>query len=297
MRPSNGLRLEGEDLTFQWFTSTIYTVAHDKETLEVGQRVISKEALSHNFLMHGILAFSALHIAHMRSGRERIIYRKTALKRHNQGLTVFRPLLHDLSISNSTAVVTFSALTMLFTFAYFQVEQSLSPIDDIQEVFFLARGSDIILRELLARTRPNSNISPRKGHSSGTADDTNIALGRLRQRNLAAGAMDAAHQTDVYTIVIDNLKSAFEELPGNEHNYHIAISWGIMVPERYLRLLKGRHPLALIILGHYCVILHRLNHIWWLNNWGVKVLRTIYQSIDSSWKQSLEWPLEQTGIR
>lgn len=225
-------------------------------------------------------------------------YLKTALNHHSQGLAVFGTLLDNLSVCNPIVAITFSALTMLFTFGYLQqplVEPTFSPIDDIGEVFLLARGGDRVLRETKVWKSLNytsKNDNPMRYTSHGAA----AALQHLRQINELLDELDISHETSTYSCVIEQLLSTFEEVSVNERNYHIPISWAVKVPHRFLILLKERSPLALVILGHYCVLLHNLRHIWWLQSWGIKVLQAIRQTLDNSWTPSLKWPLEQTGL-
>lgn len=248
--------------------------------------------------MHGILAFSALHIAHTRTGKDQMTYLKTALDHHNQGLAIFRPLLDNVNACKPAVVIAFSALTMLFTFGYLQqplVEPSFSPIDDIGEVFLLAKGSDRVLRETKRWNSLNKTLSD-NGSLPYTSHAATTAFEHLRQINDTLNELDISHETDTYSSVIHQLESTFEEFSCDERNYHIPLSWAIKAPHRYLILLKERNPLALVILGHYCILLHNLRHIWWLHGWGTKVLQAIRYSIDNSWAPSLKWPLEQTGL-
>lgn len=276
---------EKELLTFQLFTSTIYTAAHDESTLYGSQTYVSREAQSHEFLMHRILAFSALHVAHTKTGKEQTAYLTTAaLGHHNQGLAVFRPMLENVRVCNHTAAIAFAALAMLFTLAYFQhpvVEPSFSPIDDIGKVFLLARGSDKVFQEFNIRPPLRKN-SENYGNSPYTSKGRATALRHLHQINDSLNELVMDHDTDIYSTVIHELDLTFEEFSSYEQNYHIPISWAIKIPNRYFILLKERNPRVLVIPGHYCVMLHRLRHIWWLRDWGVRVLQAIRNSIDNS---------------
>ncbi|KAK2756928.1 hypothetical protein FQN54_004896 [Arachnomyces sp. PD_36] len=296
--PSSGPMAERDRLMFQWFTSTIHTAAHDESTLVKGQKYVTGEALSHEFLMHGILAFSALHIAHTRTGEDHVTYLKAALNHHSQGLAIFRPLLRNVNACKPAVVIAFSALTMLFTFGYFQqpvVEASFSPIDDIAEVFRLARGSDKVFRETKV-WKPRKKSLEKYGLRPYTPHDATSSLEHLRQINDTLTELDINHEADTYGAVIQQLQSTFEEFSVDKRNYHILLSWAVELPDRYLTLLKERDPFALVILGHYCVLLHNLRHIWWLCGWGVNVLRAVHQSLHKSWWESVKWPLEETGL-
>lgn len=82
---SPNLNLEGIELVLQWFSETAKTVAGGPEALKVVQTVILRQAMKHQFLLHGLLALAALHLAHSHSGNDLIAEAKYI----NVGLPIF----------------------------------------------------------------------------------------------------------------------------------------------------------------------------------------------------------------
>ncbi|CBF84194.1 hypothetical protein AN2695.2 [Aspergillus nidulans FGSC A4] len=77
---------------------------------------------------------------------------------------------------------------------------------------------------------------------------------------------------------------------------HEIASW-LRVPHDFLLLLKGHQPHALVIVGYFCVLLHQLEWMWWMKNWGTHILSQIYHLLPGPiYKAWLQWPMEQIGF-
>lgn len=71
-----------------------------------------------------------------------------------------------------------------------------------------------------------------------------------------------------------------------------ALTWPVEVPDAFLELLKARAPEALIILAHYCVVLHHLDGYWWMRGWGAHLIENIYNELNGSYREWTRWPSE-----
>jgi hypothetical protein len=57
-----------------------------------------------------------------------------------------------------------------------------------------------------------------------------------------------------------------------------------------MELLAARDQMALVILAHYAIILHRQRHRWWLNDTGVKVVKEVKNCLSGDSAALFEWP-------
>lgn len=79
--------------------------------------------MKHHFLLHGLLALSALHLAHSYSSSNppdhiaEAKYRRIATAHHNQGLATYHSILKDINDDNSAASIAFSSITVIYSFA------------------------------------------------------------------------------------------------------------------------------------------------------------------------------------
>ena len=52
--------------------------------------------------------------------------------------------------------------------------------------------------------------------------------------------------------------------------------------------------MALVILAYYGMLLHHLaSSYWWLKNWGVEIIDTIFIMLDQRWKPGVLWALQK----
>jgi hypothetical protein len=73
--------------------------------------------------------------------------------------------------------------------------------------------------------------------------------------------------------------------------------WPIQNSVEYVELLSNWHPGALILLAHYCIVLHRVGtRSWYLGGRAASVLSTIVQRLDLTWHRYIEWPLSEVGL-
>ena len=73
--------------------------------------------------------------------------------------------------------------------------------------------------------------------------------------------------------------------------------WPIENSIEYVELLSNWHPGALILLAHYCIVLHRVGaRSWYLGGGAASMLSTIVKRLDITWHRYIEWPLKEVGL-
>ncbi len=73
--------------------------------------------------------------------------------------------------------------------------------------------------------------------------------------------------------------------------------WPIRNSVEYVELLSNWHPGALILLAHYCIVLHRVGtRTWYLERRAASMLSTIVRLLDLTWHRYIEWPLSEVGL-
>lgn len=73
--------------------------------------------------------------------------------------------------------------------------------------------------------------------------------------------------------------------------------WPIKNSVEFVELLENWHPGALILLAHYCIVLHRVGaRSWALKGSAASMLSTIVRRLDVTWHRYIEWPLSEVGL-
>lgn len=102
-----------------------------------------KVAFSSEYVMHGLLGFTALHKAHIEpDNAERL--RESAVDHLDKALVLYRSEATPATAQTADAKFLFTWIVALFAYA---IPPSLPPIDAIVELFLLVKGIDAILSE------------------------------------------------------------------------------------------------------------------------------------------------------
>lgn len=240
------LDLQNADLIIHWITKTVYTVnpTSNLAAIEVCQTVILDEARKHHFLLHGLLALSALHYAESCSDPQK--YREIAIAHYTHGLSLYHSILSNINRANDSASIAFSSM---FAFGLSRPDSmkavGIELVDDLAQIFSISMGWYKVVDVIEGlESRAGSNLfPPQEVNNTALSADTEAASDRLE-------ALDQGLNTVVYTQAISSLKSVFRNLEkeGNG-NRHIALEWGKSMPEEFVRLVKEREKLALVIVG------------------------------------------------
>lgn len=283
------LNLDNIDLIIHWFTKTVHTVnpPTNLAAKEISQTVILEQARKQPFLLHGLLALSALHLADSHSDPEP--YTKIATIHHTQGLELYYSILSNINKENYSASIAFAAITIMYAFGISRPggtkTSGIGLIDRLSQIFLLSHGwqSVVDAADGLDRGTGAPIFPAPHSHTGDLPTATEAAFARLNDMN---------HDRDVavYTLAISTLKSVFHDLEMDGDNPHIALQWAHMVPKEFLDLLHKRQNLALVIVGHYCIVLDALKEVWWISGWGKNLFGVILTNTDSSYREVLEWP-------
>jgi hypothetical protein len=71
----------------------------------------------------------------------------------------------------------------------------------------------------------------------------------------------------------------------------VVMAWIYQLDEFLIEGLHRREPLALIILGHFCVLLHTLTEFWFMEGWAQHVLMEILK-VSEATRKWLDWPIQ-----
>ncbi|KFY36616.1 hypothetical protein V495_07738 [Pseudogymnoascus sp. VKM F-4514 (FW-929)] len=289
------LNLENIDLIIHWFTETVHTVnpPTNLAAKEICQTFILNQARKHQFLLHGLLALSALHLADSHSDPEP--YTKIATIHHTQGLELYYSILSNINNENYSASIAFASITIMYTFGIAHPRGTKTPgielIDHLSQIVLLAHGwqsvvdsADRLDRGTGAPVFPAPHV-----HTGALSTATEAAFARLNDMN---------HDQDiiVYALAISTLKAVFHSLEEDRENPHIALQWAHTLPKEFVSLLHQRRNLALVIVGHYCIVLDALKEVWWLRGWSKGLFGVILAEVDFACRDVLEWPRQIIGL-
>lgn len=289
-----------------WCTTTYKSLARDPPSEQIWQTIVPNLSLRYPALRHGILALSALHLASSSTGpSRRWRYLETARFHQTQALNDLRQDSQDLTDSECNATFALCCIMLVFTFGYCILEiendepdeNQPGPLDEFFEIFQLTRWLVSIMMRLIERisvTELGPLIIPDDSRPT-MPDMSRLVVLSLRRQNIMEAERDPAHEKEIYDSAIGHLSDSLEQLMKGGEPRVFAFCWCFRIPEPFLDLMTSHQPFALVVLAHYAVILHHLRDMWWMGDWGTRILREIGELLEPEWRELISWPIDATG--
>lgn len=261
------------------------------------QMEIPREAIAYPFLMHQILSVSAFHLASLDSSQNQT-YLSRAFYHQQYAICGIKEEVTDITPINCHAL--FIASSLLFFGAFATTSQATArpchrEVDNILDIFTLIRGVSAILSSSKENIR--NGIFGEFMECSSPPERTgllNLLLERLpaiskgltADRRISHEARALAEEAmDGLRVSIGRAKTAATELS-------VAIVWPMTLSNGFLTLLRVHHTAALVVVAHYCVVLHAAgSEFWFVRGWGRRLIDAIAESLLPSWHEEIQWPL------
>ncbi len=261
------LNLDHLELELQWILHTHKLFARNEETRRVWEIPVLQEALHNPFLMHGILAISALHLAHLRQHKRQTEWINIAIAHKSTALAVFSEQLHRIDESNARAMMGFAGIAVVFSFASaLHCPNSVDgpSLDALADILRLARGIQTIGSQAAEFLR-HSNFAPLFDVTNPGAripDDALAALDYLESLNVEYGQRLEGDSRKSYENTIKTMKELAPFTYAEPTSLTLVGGWAIRAHPGFLEALRDREPFALVILAHFCVFLHITRENW-----------------------------------
>ena len=271
----------------------------------IWQEVIPQLAQDSVFLMYGVLACSALHLAYLEP-EHRQIYRIQAARYQELAMPPFRAAVAHLDGANCHATLAFIHLLAIHSFAFEQEDERLLVVDPNSPnvvsdwLSFLRSGCDYVglvweyvengpLKALLCEWTKPVDKYQNLPHSP--------LVERLMSVVPPSNGEDAWSEGErrMYRDAVFKLGYAFlaaEKLGGDFGIWDALRVWPVILEATYFEYLRVLHPGALIVLAHYCRLLHRLDGKWYLKGRADRLLTQILQRLDTHWHPYIDFTLD-----
>jgi len=260
---------------------------------------VVEDAFQHPFLLHMILAVSALHLVHTGSPERRELYRIAAAQHQQQGLRGFTPSINHITTRNCDALFACATFIVMFASAMPQSPGMDVQAETFEKLFCLAQLTKGVLSiiegagewirfgklgSIFDVDRWDENKVPPLSGDLVTAFESIDAL-----------IIDASndHNKPAHAEAMTHLRKTVDAIHKNVDHPSVGFMFLIFAPQSYLDLLKQKDQLALVILAHWAIILHGSRHLWYVKNWGSHLLEASYQALQPEWRKFITWPMQQ----
>ncbi|KAF7888543.1 uncharacterized protein EAF02_003084 [Botrytis sinoallii] len=291
------------ELLHHYTISTSMTLASSPPIRILWRINIPQLSYSHEFLMRGLMALGALHIAYYKP-EKRDLYVARAVFHHQKALADAIPMMSDLNDENCTPLYVFTTLTLVYSIASPRKPLDLLIVgdNDVSDWVSLLRGA-----RALTDHSPDSiysgSLSPM--FTAGGRRD------RLRNDQVTPPNEDLIHlatflsqsttdpqDLEAYIQSIDELQKSFGVLANRDrHSVELAdvFIWPYRVHEHYLVLLRQRNAEALTIFAHFAVLLKHLDSYWYMKGWSEYLIAQIWGLLDDEHRLWIRGPIEEIG--
>jgi hypothetical protein len=259
--------------------------------------IYAKHALTTPYLMHQVLATSALELS-IRTVGSRNLYREYATGLHSRAVSLFNessPVL-EVTQANCVHMFLFSSIVgahLLCDTLHYQRDSLEGFIDRFTQCLSVYRGVLAVLnqcRDLLCETE----LEPRLKLGEILTHPTDVSGSECNALKDLVNAADVTPSSrKVYRESVLYLQKVFDvqhTVSGNRTRMPLAFAWPLFISPDFLDLLRQPQAEALVILAHYAVLLHRGRNLWLIGDSGQFLIESICGSLGSNWQEWLEFP-------
>lgn len=256
-------------------------------------------ALSYPFLMNEMLAFAALHLAHIEPSKAGF-YKHHAVGLQTHALSLFNREMIKVTRENGIAVLIFTWFMTRHTLRetteepdpygfldrflyYMQVHRGVRAVTAEAWLMMLESKIGFVLLEgakVVQYTHPGPQTAELAKYIQGS--DT-------LSDNDKATCKDALERVQWFLSRIDGGETK-DPSPGA--TYLSLIAWPAVIEGDFLRLVSERIPEALLVLAYYAIPLHLCRNIWVVGPAGQLLLQSVRLHLDEKWHKWLDWPAE-----
>ena len=301
----------GPDLNIRllehYTTVTYKTLVQREEGEEFWRTSILRLAQEHTFVMHAILAISALHLAWLdpTQRREKSVM---ATLHQQEALPLYQAAMDHPDERNCHALFAFASILSVLEFAAQRDPDNLlflestNDRDGLPTWLHLVRGGCSLLGFLwprIAAGPAKALIGPGdiQVDISQCPDDTSLAA-LLPLFSLDRGILvdTDATELDVYAVALNDLRWVFalSHVNAASFTYRYLIQlWPAMVPQAFIGLLNDLRPGALVLLAYYCVLVKRAQACWFLQGRADQLMGLVQANLDTRLAPWVQWPLEE----
>jgi len=280
-------------LWHQFITETAITIS------PAWERELPRLALTCDYLMHGILAMGALHLAFLYP-QQRDKYEDLANQHQDLALRPFQSATSHITAENCNHVFGFSVLLMVFNYASFRSPEELLPFSGgvpyggLSNWIVCLRGCSSIYQQAKSHiengplgflvSQQSMSAIENAGKIECPPDDDDKSLEYLTKHLLNSDRIKASttiEELEAYTDAIIRLRKLLvgsSQVTDLGFRKMMSSMWPTVISETYLRLLSQQQPLALIIMAHYCLLVKKCEAYWYMSMRAFDMFEAIRRS-------------------
>lgn len=289
------------------YTAFTYKYMTDLESNhEVWQVTVPSLAFQYPFLLHGLLAATALHRHYTAEPSQKQALMNLARYHQQHALTLYIPSIQAIDEDNCHALFAFSILLGVLCYSMLHEDEEneqplavrfLEAFDSLNGVVAVAIRTlpwlrdgplDPILADLAPINRDFDVLDP--GMKEALEALMECAKRTCKEEVKAKPSMSPEQRLQAYQDGIFGISTVLAPSNHADRKLSVVVSWSIFAGTDYLSLLRQRDPMAVVILGYYGATLHHFHGtLWLLEGLGTRLTDSVLDEVDKSWHPLLAY--------
>jgi hypothetical protein len=260
------------------------------------QNGVIEIGFDHPFLLHGLLALSAVHKASFLVPLDRQNLLFQADMHISQALDTMRKHLEAPEFETAVPMFVLSSVLLTYNFGSVQ-EQPEDPIGSLHHCFMLLNGIKLVIGQHWDKIKDNPVIIQMIGTSAPATvqalaelakDDTCFEIIRLLElTELVLDTQDKAACVEAIE-ELHNVAVRFRHIRLDQDEYTFLFLWPARMTPRFSDLLAAHNPVACIVTVHFAALLAEARPVWWVVKWPRYLLNAAEQLLAAT-PDLLKW--------
>ncbi|OAF98542.1 uncharacterized protein CC84DRAFT_1210777 [Paraphaeosphaeria sporulosa] len=280
------------------------SLAHGHQLDPTFFHVLMPIASSAPYLMHQILALSAMHLSHTRPELAQF-YHEEAMALQTQALAFLNDSPIEINSANCAPMLVFTSFLGMHALAE-AVASSKNHADTFLDKYLSYSNLHRGVRAITAQSWDllmQSNISPILTQAEQLIRTTSLNMQEqaktvadrlyrlLDDACVSTSSEEACRDAVSHLQLVYQTEASFDDsVPTEKQPAGLIWAWPILLSGDFTDLLLRRTPEALVILCYYAVLLHRHRDLWLVGPAGRMLIEAITGSLGTYWKEWLDWP-------
>ncbi|KAJ5314127.1 Cutinase [Penicillium atrosanguineum] len=295
-----------------YFSSFYKSFVTNDQTERIWVDVVPGLAYDISFLLQGILACTALHMAYL-TPEMRQEYTLRAYYHQDTAIPQFRHAINYPDEQNCDAIMSFAYILVIYSLAT-DTESSKNPLLIVEDEI-VDGEMNLILPQWLHFIRAGCSMLCEVWDIIENGPASALAYtweSQLKDQEIEAGDLPylpyfkslvpsdgswSEESIRIYHVTATALAESFAYLESAKGNYqvnpwNILGVWPVRVEMAFFSLISEKHPGALIILAYYCIILKDMEKLWYFEGRPAKLLVSIEDVLDTRWHSRIQEPIK-----
>ncbi|KAM5377528.1 hypothetical protein ACJZ2D_004897 [Fusarium nematophilum] len=276
-------------------SSTCKTLASSQYE-RVWRVAIPDMAEKNPFLMHAMLACSALHLATKHPSNQHHLV--SANNHQNEAMVKFREAVACVTEENCEVIVAFSHLLIVYSLGAERHDKTVlvtrppssGPEGLCSWLYFIRNWCSLVggYKHIIA-AGPLACLVQVWELPVGDINEQKVSREIWMVSAVIREGADLWSDEDceILNYAAQKLGRAFvsaEELGDGFNAWYAVRDWPMIISFEFTRLLAQENPAALVLLGHYCLLLQRLQSSWFIATYPLRLLYTLKGRLSVRWQ-------------